>query len=184
MDFLYDHKNGQHARQYFDVTGIEKRHRLLLEELADTLRQVGNIANLHYNEQIIYYNMSMSYSIDARQMALQYHKNGHTLEETSKELKVGISTLTRWKKQLSTTGSLAKAPLERQPRKFVDDELRAYMQENPFATLKQIAEEFGGSITGAFDALRRLNITLKKGLLPTRRGMRKSGRNSANNRFQ
>jgi len=144
----------------------------------------NTIANSLYNEQIIYYNMSMSYSIDARQIALQYHKNGHTLEETSKELKVGISTLTRWKKQLSTTGRLAKAPLERQPRKFVDDELRAYMQENPFATLKQIAEEFGGSITGAFDALRRLNITLKKGLLPTRRGMRKSGRNSANNRFQ
>jgi transposase len=125
--------------------------------------------------------MGMAYSTDAREMALNYHRNGHTLEETSKELKVGTATLTRWKKQLSETGRLEKAPLERQPRKFHDDELRAYMQENPFATLKQIAEEFGGSITGAFDALKRLNITLKKGLVRTQNEMRKSERNSVNN---
>jgi transposase len=126
----------------------------------------------------------MSYSTDARQMALNYHLNGHTLEETSQELKVSISTLTRWKKQLSETGNLEKAPLERQPRKFHDDELRAYMQENPFAMLKEIAEEFGGSTTGAFDALKRLNITLKRGLVRIQNEMRKSGRNSVNNPFR
>ncbi|MCL2810691.1 MAG: helix-turn-helix domain-containing protein [Clostridia bacterium] len=42
MDFLYDHKNGQCARQFLDVTGIEKKHRLLLEELAEALRGEGN----------------------------------------------------------------------------------------------------------------------------------------------
>jgi len=36
----------------------------------------------------------MAYSTDAREMALNYHRNGHTLEETSKELKVGMATLT------------------------------------------------------------------------------------------
>jgi len=109
----------------------------------------------------------MAYSTDARQMALNYHLKGHTLQETSKELKVGVATLTRWKKQLSETGNLEKAPLERQPRKFPDGELRVYVEENPFATLKQIAEKFGGSITGAFDALKRLKITLKRGRLHT-----------------
>lgn len=123
----------------------------------------------------------MAYSTDARQMALNYHMNGHTLEETSKELGIGISTLTRWKKQLSETGNVEKAPLERQPRKFLDDELSVYIQENPFATLKQIAEKFDGSITGAFDALKRLNITLKRGLPHTQNEMKKSGRSSANN---
>lgn len=122
----------------------------------------------------------MAYSTDARQMALDYHKNGHTLEETSKELKVGISTLTRWKKLLIETSSLEKAPLERQPRKFHDDELRAYMRENPFATLKEIAEKFSGSTTGAFNALKRINITLKKGLVHTQNEMRKSGKSSVN----
>jgi transposase len=122
----------------------------------------------------------MAYSTDARQMALRYHKKGHTLEETSRELKVGISTLTRWKKQLQERGNLEKAPLERSPRKFPDDELRAYVKENPFATLKEIAGKFGGSTTGAFDALKRVNITLKKGLPRTQNEVRKSGRNSEN----
>jgi transposase len=110
--------------------------------------------------------------------------NGHTPEETSKALAVGMSTLTRWKKQLSETGNLEKASLERQPRKFHDDELSAYMQENPFATLKQIAEEFGGSVSGASTALKRLGITLKKGLMHTRNETRKSGRNSASSQFR
>ena len=123
----------------------------------------------------------MAYSTDARQMAVNYHLKGHTLEETSKDLKVGMSTLIRWKKQLSETGNLAKAPLERPPRKFLDDELRAYIQENPFATLKEIAEKFNGSITGAFDALKRLKITLKKGPLHTQNAMKKNGKNSASN---
>jgi transposase len=104
------------------------------------------------------------YSRDAKQKALNYHKNGHTLEATSKELKVSISALTRWKKQFSETGNLERKPLERPPRKFHDDELRAYIQKNPFATLKQIAGKFGGSTTGAFNALKRVKITLKKGL--------------------
>ena len=136
-----------------------------------------------YNEWESSYHVSMAYSTDARQMALDYHSNGHTLEETSRELQVGMSTLTRWKKQLSETGNLEKAPLERQPRKFHDDELREYMRENPFATLKQIAEQFGGSTTGAFDALKRLKVTLKRGQLRTQNEMRKSETDSANSLF-
>jgi transposase len=128
--------------------------------------------------------MEMAYSTDARQMALNYHMNGHTLEETSKELGIGISTLTRWKRQFSETGNVEKAPLERQPRKFLDDELRSYVQEKPFATLKEIAKEFGGSKTGAFKALKRLNITLKRGLLRTQNETRKSGRNSVSSSFR
>lgn len=115
---------------------------------------------------------------------LKYHMNGHTMEETSKELDVSMSTLTRWKKQMSETGNLEKAPLERPPRKFHDDELRAYIRENPFATLKQIAEKFSGSTTGAFDALKRLKIPLKKGPLHTQNEMKKSERDSASNSSQ
>ena len=94
-----------------------------------------SIAILLNNGEEIWYNKEIAYSADARQMALNYHKNGHTLEETSKDLGAKISTRTRWKKQLSETGNLEKAPLERQPRKVHDDELREYMRESPFATL-------------------------------------------------
>ena len=154
---------------------------LLSIQLRNVNRNGYTIAISLDNEEFNNYNGGMAYSTDARQMALNYHANGHTLEETSKELKVGMATLTRWKKQLSLTGNLEKAPLERQPRKFHDGEIRAYIQENPFATLKQIAEEFGGSMTGAYDALKRVNITLKKGLVRTQNEMKKSERSSVNN---
>ena len=126
----------------------------------------------------------MAYSTDAREMALNYHLRGHTLEETSKALKVGTSTLTRWKQQFIKTGKLEKAPLERPPRKFHDDELRGYMQENPFAMLKEIAEEFGGSTTGAFNALKRVKITLKRGRVYTQNETRRSAGSSVSNLYR
>lgn len=38
MDYLYGFKSGQRAREYVDVTGLESRHRLLVEELVGALR--------------------------------------------------------------------------------------------------------------------------------------------------
>ncbi len=122
----------------------------------------------------------MSYTRDAREMALNYHASGHTLKETSLALKVSISTLSSWKKQIRETGSFERAPRERQPRKFPDDELRTYISEHPMATLKQISEEFGGSISGAASALRRLKISLKKGLPHTQNVTKKNGKSTEN----
>lgn len=94
---------------------------------------------------------------------MKYLSNGHTLEEAHRELGIGTTTLKRWKKLLEKNGNLEKMPLERQTRKFHEKELRTYIDENPTATLKEIADKFGGTATGAFHALKRLNITLKKG---------------------
>lgn len=116
-------------------------------------------------------------------MAIQYHNNGHTLRETSVELGIAVSTLARWKKQLSEKGNLEKAPLERNPRKFPDEKLKMYVKENPFATLKEIADEFEGSVTGAFDALKRLKITLKKGLPHTQNEVKRNEKGSVSSRY-
>lgn len=109
----------------------------------------------------------MAYSIDARKMAMKYLANGHTLAEAHNELGICMTTLKNWKKSLRENGTLEKAPLERGARKFFDDEVRKFVKENPFATLQQIADKFGGTATGAFHALNRLKITLKKGLKVT-----------------
>jgi transposase len=111
--------------------------------------------------------MYMAYSIDARKMAMKYLANGHTLAEAHRELGIGMTTLKDWKKSLRENGTLEKAPLERSARKFRDDEVRKFVKENPFATLQEIADQFGGTATGAFHALKRLKITLKKGLQVT-----------------
>lgn len=112
----------------------------------------------------------MAYSVDTRQMVLSYLSKGHTYEEAHAELGVGISTMKEWKKLLNETGSLEKRPLERPTRIFHTDELRAYSSEHPDATLEEIAEHFGGSKSGAFDALARLKITFKKRALLHRAG--------------
>ncbi len=60
---------------------------------------------------------------------------------------------------VSETGSLEKRELNRKPRVFANDELEAYIEENPLATLKDIADHFGGSTSGANSALARLKFT-------------------------
>lgn len=97
-------------------------------------------------------------------MTMRYLENGHTLAQAQRELGVSMTTLKSWRKALRENGTLERALLERSSRKFHDDEVRKYVNENPFATLQQIADEFGGTATGAFHALNRLKITLKKGL--------------------
>jgi transposase len=104
----------------------------------------------------------MSYSVDLRSRVMAYIEAGHTQEETSKIFKVGTATIQRWLALLLETGSLEKRPLNRSASKFESEKLNAYMEENPNALLKEIAEYFGGSTTGAFYALEREKITYKK----------------------
>ena len=106
----------------------------------------------------------MAYSIDAREIVLKYRDNGHTLEQTFAEFGIAISTIRKWEKLRSENGSLAKKELNRTARIYDSDKLHAYVAENPDAFLKEIAEHFGGSVTGAFDALKREKITYKKRL--------------------
>ena len=104
----------------------------------------------------------MAYSVDLRSRVIDYLKRGHTQEETSMIFSVGTTTIKRWLSLLSETGSLNKRPLNRTASIFNSEKLNAYIEENPDALLKDIAEHFGGSITGAFYALEREKITLKK----------------------
>lgn len=119
----------------------------------------------------------MAYSIDYRKRVMEYLEEGHTQAETREVFKVGTSTIKEWKKLLSETGELKKRELNRTARIFEADKLQAYIEEYPQALLKDIAEHFGGSTSGAADALERGKITLKKLHLPIVNEMRKSGQN-------
>jgi transposase len=120
----------------------------------------------------------MSYSVDYRKRVLEYIEEGHTQKEAQKVFKVGSTTIKEWKKLLSETGSLEKRPLNREARVYKSDELCAYIAEHPQAFLKEIAEHFGGSTSGADSALTREKLTLKKRHPPIVNGRKKSGRSS------
>lgn len=104
----------------------------------------------------------MVYSVDLRMRVLDFVSAGHTQEETSLIFNVGTTTIKRWMSLLSETGSLEKKLLNRVPSVFESEKLNSYIEANPDALLKDIAQHFGGSITGAFYALEREKITYKK----------------------
>ena len=79
--------------------------------------------------------LNMGYSKDLRERVLAYHRAGNSIEKTSGVFKVGKTTISKWKKLLSDTGSLDKKELNRRPRKFESEKLRTYVKENPEATL-------------------------------------------------
>jgi transposase len=116
----------------------------------------------------------MAYSVDLRSRVIEYMKEGHTKEETSLIFRVGTSTIQRWLALLSETGSLEKRPLDRSPSIFESEKLNAYIEKNPNALLKDVAEHFGGSVTGAFYALKREKITYKKKRFIIKKEMRKN----------
>jgi transposase len=104
----------------------------------------------------------MAYSVDLRSRVIDFVNKGNTHEETSLIFNVGTATIGRWMTLLSETGSLEKRPLNRSASKFNSEKLNSYIEENSDALLKDVAEHFGGSISGVFYALEREKITLKK----------------------
>ena len=122
------------------------------------------------------HNRNMAYSVDLRERVIAYLNEGHTTKETRVIFKVGATTIRNWKLLLSERGNLEKRPLERSPSKFESEKLNAYIEENPNALLKEIAAEFGGTPTGAFHALNREKITLKKRVYTTKSEMKANAR--------
>ena len=95
-------------------------------------------------------------------MVLSYLAQGHTYAEATKELGVSGSAIKQWKRLLNETGSLEQRSKQRSASKFPAEELKAFVKKCPDATLEEIAEHFGGSTSGAHDALARNDITFKK----------------------
>ena len=123
----------------------------------------------------------MAYSVDLRERVIAYLKEGHTQEETRIIFKVGTTTIKNWLALLSETGSLEKRPLDRSPSKFESEKLNAYIEENPNALLKDVASKFNGSTSGAFSALEREKITLKKRVYTTKSEMNLNASSSSAN---
>ena len=123
----------------------------------------------------------MAYSVDLRSRVIDFIKEGNKQERASVVYKVGTSTIKRRLALLSETGSLEKRPLTRIARKFESEKLNAYIENNPDALLKDIAEHFGGTISGAGTALKGEKITYKKNRFTTKREMKPNERNSRKN---
>lgn len=104
----------------------------------------------------------MSYSKDLRERAVKYYNAGHTLKETSEVFGTSINAISQWVKKYKETGDLSNKPLNRGFKKIDPEKLILFVEENPDAFLKEIAEEFECSIEAVRQAMKKLKITRKK----------------------
>ena len=93
---------------------------------------------------------------------MKFIDEGNTIKATAIQFSIGETTIKEWKKLRKETGSLEKRPLERSHKKIDPEILRAYIEENPDAYQREIAEHFGVVQSAVFFALKRLGITRKK----------------------
>ena len=106
----------------------------------------------------------MSYSKDLRERAVKYYNTGHTLKETSEVFGTSINAISQWVKKYKETGDLSNKPLNRGFKKIDPEKLILFIERNPDAFLKEIAEEFKCSIEAVSKAMKKLKITRKKTL--------------------
>ena len=104
----------------------------------------------------------MAYSEDYRKGMMKLHEQGESLTNLHKKLGVSRSTLNEWKQKWKIGESLTNKELDRKARKFHDEELKKLVEKDCDITYEKIAEHFGGSVSGAFDACVRNKITIKK----------------------
>ena len=104
----------------------------------------------------------MSYSKDLRERAVKYYNTGHTLKETSEVFGTSINAISQWVKKYRETGDLSDKPLNRGFKKIDPKKLILFVEENPDAFLREIAQEFECSIEAVRQAMKKLKITRKK----------------------
>jgi len=82
-----------------------------------------------------------------RQRANEYWNEGNTKKKTAEVFKVSTSALQEWKSKLKESGTLAPKKRKETWRKIEPDRLKTYIEGYPEAYLREIAAEFGCSIT-------------------------------------
>ncbi|MDR0530539.1 MAG: IS630 transposase-related protein [Oscillospiraceae bacterium] len=69
----------------------------------------------------------MSYSKDLREKVMEFIEKGHTRRAAAATFGISVSTIQKWHDVYSKTGTVEKKELDRKPRKFESESLRAYI---------------------------------------------------------
>lgn len=109
--------------------------------------------------------MRKAYSEDLRNCVINCYEQGMPKKIIIEIFKIGKDTLNRWIRQYKATGNLApKKRTHYRAKKFSDEDLFAYVEQYPSATLKDIAEHFCVKIASVHTRLKQCAITRKKNL--------------------
>lgn len=122
----------------------------------------------------------MAHDIQIRTRAVELLGEGYTQKEVSKILKVGTTSIKRWKEEIKEYGCIRSYydTSKRTAAKLPKKELHEYFEKNPDALLKEAAENFNCDPSAVFYACERYKITYKKKRFATRSAVKKGVRNS------
>jgi transposase len=104
----------------------------------------------------------MAYSVDLKERALKLKEEGMEKQAIAKVLGVARSSLYRWINQEKRGESLAAKKRKPFYRKLDVNELKAYVEQYPDKTLKELQVKFKCNISAIWYRLKQLKITLKK----------------------
>ncbi|ENV28395.1 MULTISPECIES: IS630 transposase-related protein [Acinetobacter calcoaceticus/baumannii complex] len=99
----------------------------------------------------------MSYPIHFRNKILAKLEEGQSIRAVAQHFEIDKNTIVEWKKRIEI-----KRTRPRKPSKVDDDALRADVEQYPDDYQYERAARFGCGTSTIGDALKRLNITVKK----------------------
>ena len=109
--------------------------------------------------------MRKAYSEDLRKCVINCYEQGMPKQLIIAMFQISKDTLNRWIRQYKATGDLtAKKRTQYRAKKFSDQDLLAYVEQHPSATLKDMAKHFSVKIASVHTRLKQCAITRKKNL--------------------
>ena len=100
----------------------------------------------------------MYYDTQFRERVVPYVEMGNKITKTSKLFGIAERTIFYWIKLKKESGSLARLPLNRPPKKLIPEELLAYIEAHPDAYLREIGAHFKCCVAAVFKALKKLKV--------------------------
>lgn len=108
--------------------------------------------------------MTVAFSKDFREYALEQLKYGDTVEEVALQLGIGKTVLYKWRKLRLAGCDISPRKRENKPRKANYAQIEEIIKNNPNILQREIAKLIGMSVSGVSSVLQRLGIALKKRL--------------------
>jgi transposase len=112
----------------------------------------------------------MAHGIQIRTRAVELLGEGYTQNEVAKLLKVGITSIKRWKSEIEEHGKIRHFydTSSRSCPKLPYDKLLEHYKNDSDALLKETAKVFDCDPSAVFYACKRFKITYKKRRFPTK----------------